>query len=98
MKRIQTEVRLDPEENKSKWKVRIEDQETTSGTPEFSVRQHLFLCELAENDYSLLNCGPVRWQRLTIFHDGTKWAAEAEATGPSSDEKTKQTTQRRSEG
>ena len=98
MKRTQIEVKLDPEENKSKWKVRLEDQETLPGTPEFSVRQVLFLEELALNNHMLLTCGPVRYQRLTIFHDGAKWIAEAEAIGPSSNEKAKSSTSGRGQG
>lgn len=86
MKRIQTESRL--EDNKSRWRIRVEDVNTLPGSPEFALRQTLFLEELALNSHMLLNCGPVRYQRIAIFHDGDKWICEAEAIGPSSHEKT----------
>jgi hypothetical protein len=77
MIRNQTEVKVD--EN-WRWKVSIKDMPTAPGSPESSLRQHLFLQELAEQQ-NLLQCGPLKYQKMTIWHDGNGWGCECVALG-----------------
>ena len=57
---------------------RIEDEPSDPSEPTFRYRQYWFFRELAENQ-ALLDCGYEKYQRLTIYHNGSAWVAESEA-------------------
>lgn len=76
MKRIVSQARVG--EHQIRHRTRIEDLPTPEGSEEARVRQFHFVQELAQN-WSLLACGMQMFQRLSIYHSGSAWVAEAEA-------------------
>ncbi len=61
-----------------RWVTTVEDDLTDEGTPQALARQHQFLQQLVDNP-ALLLCGPARFERLSIWHNGKCWMAQAQA-------------------
>lgn len=55
--------------------------------PESDFHQHELLGQLFNNP-ALCSCGPCRYQKLTMTHNGSEWMIEMQATveGPSGDQ------------
>ncbi len=51
-------------------------------SPGDRVAQHVFMTEVVVNGPSngLWNCGPIPWQKMRSFYNGTQWVIEMEAT------------------
>lgn len=77
MKRFVTETPVG--ENRIRYRTRIEDEESAQGSQEARIRQYHFMLELV-NNWALLYCGLETFQEIKIYHSGTCWVAEAEAT------------------
>lgn len=76
MRRFVTETRVG--ESKVRYRTRIEDDPSSAGSDEARVRQGLFVRQLVDN-WPLLSCGYQMFEKLSIFHNGNCWVAEAEA-------------------
>jgi len=60
-------------------RVRLEDSvESREGTVDWIARQQAMLGAVLATA-ELLHCGPGRWQKLSMYHDGERWVIEAEA-------------------
>jgi hypothetical protein len=68
-------------ETTTRWKVRLEDENLSYDNVGLAQRQLLFCKELVDGGiYSgLLKCGNSMFDKMTIFHDGSRWVAELEA-------------------
>lgn len=62
----------------ARYTIRVEDDPSQPGTHEIVVRQFGFLRELCDAP-EILNCGPSRFESLTVSHSGTCWVATASA-------------------
>lgn len=65
--------------NRKRHKTVIHDTvETTPHSQEACIRQNLMIQALADTP-DLLNCGYLRPEKITLYHDGVRWVVEAEA-------------------
>lgn len=76
MKRFVSEVKIG---EKIRYRTRIEDEESPPGSDEARIRQYDFMRSLL-GQWTLVTCGMQMFQTLKVYHDGTRWIAEAEAT------------------
>jgi hypothetical protein len=77
MKRFVTETRVG--EHQIRYRTRIEDVDSVKGSDDARMRQYQFLSELI-GQWQLLACGLQMFESLKVYHNGTCWVAEAEAT------------------
>lgn len=77
MKRCVSELRIG--EGQIRYRTRLEDEFSEKGSDQAREQQYFFLRQLLDNP-TLLDCGLQRFQTLKIFHSGTQWICEAEAT------------------
>jgi len=76
MKRIVSEAKVG--EDKTRYRTRIEDDDSPAGSDDSRVRQYLFMHELIDG-WPMLSCGMQMFQTFKVFHDGNRWVAELEA-------------------
>ena len=76
MRRTVSETRVGTKQ--IRYKVRIEDDPSAPGH-QSGLRLITFMETLAQSP-DLLNCGYSKPQRLSLYHSGTGWIAEGEAT------------------
>jgi len=55
-----------------------DDKECEPGTQLCRARQDLMLNEFVQN-YDLRRCGPVSFEKMRMFHNGSRWIIELEA-------------------
>lgn len=77
MKRTVSETRLD--ESRIRYRTKIEDDDTGIGTEAAAWRQYYLLKELASQQ-NLLACGYAQFETLKMYHNGSRWVVELEAT------------------
>lgn len=61
-----------------KYRLTIEDISTEKGSSEARIRQLALLQELLDSPV-LLRCGPLIFDTMQMFHNGTSWVISAEA-------------------
>ena len=76
MNRTLTHTRID--EDKIRYRVRIESDPCVPNTPLYTFLQFEMLRMLSQ-DPSMSDPGPSRFQKLTMEHDGGKWIVITEA-------------------
>jgi hypothetical protein len=76
MKRVLTKSRLNDLENK--YRVTFETEPCEAGTMESFTCQKQVLKAIVDNA-GMMDCGPVFFQSLRMFHDGHKWVVELES-------------------
>ncbi len=59
--------------------VTLRDVPSDPGPPA-DARRMAFLMELVPDGERLMHCGPVRFQKLRMYHDGQSWVIDLEAT------------------
>lgn len=65
-------------EKHHRYTLKIFDNPTEPGTPDYHRRRIEFMREFVEQP-ALLQVGPTYAQKMTIWHDGTRWVLSAEA-------------------
>ncbi len=61
-----------------RYSVRVTGEECTKGTHHAKVEQFHFIQWIANNMH-LVDCGPEKFESLSIRHNGTCWEANAQA-------------------
>lgn len=65
-------------EGQVRYAVTVTGDPCVAGTVESAIRQADMMRMLADQPATTY-CGPARWQRLAVCHDGTRWMVEASA-------------------
>lgn len=76
MKRSVANVKVG--ETQVRWKVRIEAEPVIQDSQESWESQQRLLQDLVSQPH-LLHCGPSRFQKMAMYHNGSCWVVEVEA-------------------
>ncbi len=80
MRRVLNKVQVEETKDDSSWRWMLEiyDEPSEHGSDAMNRRQFEFLQALLERP-DLLHCGPARFEKLTVEHNGQCWVAKAHA-------------------
>lgn len=78
MQRIVSRIALD-DDGTVVHRTRLQTDECEPGTEICNFLQRRLFQTLSDS-FELVSCGPAPFQKMKVFHDGSRWVLEAEAT------------------